>query len=1133
MITFVKARSGRGKTHFVFEEIAKDLATRKAEKIFLIVPDQMSFQTEYQLLSFQKKQAMIGVEVVGLHRFASRILEEIVPMNYIQFDSLAQKMLLYQSVQAVESELEIYQKAKDKVGFIDYLHQFFRQLKGSLLPIENLLVAKSLEHQPLLKKKLGEVQKVFVKYNELITSKAYDNADKIDYLQEQLINGQGDCQLEKIVVYVDGYYTFNKQEFELLAAVIARCQKAVMTFNAPLEGKGDHSLFSLVEKQYQQFSQKFPKAKTIGLEAKIDRFTATPILNQIEAEYEYPQSILSKNCKSEAVTLTSYVSKIDEVEGIAQEIRNLIIHQQVRAREIAIYVPDKESYGELIEQIFRRYEIPFYLDIKESMITHPVISWLYGLLKIEKDTWQFDDMISLLHNNFFQWKHGIAMEDVYVFLQHIENFTTTKKYVWENDKFWSYYDRPEQMFAVINEDKTDKINEIRKLLLTEISQVRTILTVRDHGKKLADLFLYMQEQNIQAYITAVEVKQSNYTSHITAKQYALAVWQQLVYVFEQANLAIGKQSGTKKDCLQILLFGLESMEFTSVPIGFDQVMIGDFERSRFQTLHQEGQGAKMGVNYSFILGLIDTYIPHVQAGGSLLTDNDLAILQANQMLDDLLLTEDALLYQLFHFYTIVTSASVQTNLSYFNKQGVYNDVECYKSIVLDTFGQSGFNIEQKVVSPEKAYIDYNTMTIETIKRQLFTQKSLEPSQKQMLEDVTSAVAPMFVEKIAAAFSYQNSVEISGNVITKKQLSLTQIETYNSCAYKYFLQYVVSVKQKYSGEVQALQSGTLLHDCFESVVASMLAKKLKISEVPLEIYQQEIDDYFQGKSSSLQDHPLFTMQANRFMLQKIADMSRTAFGFMYESDKYSDFMPLKLEEILPPHKIEINGLRKEIIGKVDRIDISKDGRYFRIVDYKSSQKSLDFNQIIFGTQLQLPLYSYLAAQTQGAMLAGSMYMPFSDKFIAIEGQNQEDITKLISKNYQASGFFDVDSEALEKFDYQIASNSKSDIIPYTAKKDGSPTSFSMVMTAAEINQMQNFSIAQAELTVQKISENKFDIEPFRQHLDESTTPCIYCKFKKICQFDRKTNSFNTCNPQIKGTGFQEKKAAFLVEIAKDK
>ena len=63
--------------------------------------------------------------------------------------------------------------------------------------------------------------------------------------------------------------------------------------------------------------------------------------------------------------------------------------------------------------------------------------------------------------------------------------------------------------------------------------------------------------------------------------------------------------------------------------------------------------------------------------------------------------------------------------------------------------------------------------------------------------------------------------------------------------------------------------------------------------------------------------------------------------------------------LAGHELEFNKKdgNIEIYGKIDRLDIGKneDGEYIRIIDYKSSGKKVDLNEMMAGTQIQLMTY----------------------------------------------------------------------------------------------------------------------------------------------------------------------------------
>lgn len=53
----------------------------------------------------------------------------------------------------------------------------------------------------------------------------------------------------------------------------------------------------------------------------------------------------------------------------------------------------------------------------------------------------------------------------------------------------------------------------------------------------------------------------------------------------------------------------------------------------------------------------------------------------------------------------------------------------------------------------------------------------------------------------------------------------------------------------------------------------------------------------------------------------------------------------------------NGVKMEVVGRIDRVDKAEDenGTFLRIIDYKSSSKSLDLTEVYYGLALQMLTY----------------------------------------------------------------------------------------------------------------------------------------------------------------------------------
>ena len=83
---------------------------------------------------------------------------------------------------------------------------------------------------------------------------------------------------------------------------------------------------------------------------------------------------------------------------------------------------------------------------------------------------------------------------------------------------------------------------------------------------------------------------------------------------------------------------------------------------------------------------------------------------------------------------------------------------------------------------------------------------------------------------------------------------------------------------------------------------------------------------------------------------------------------------------PAIQVDLDNDKKvEITGKIDRIDIAKtpEGKYVRIIDYKSSAKDINLNEVVAGLQLQLLTYLDAVCNIEDVMPAGVLYFNLID------------------------------------------------------------------------------------------------------------------------------------------------------------
>lgn len=93
----------------------------------------------------------------------------------------------------------------------------------------------------------------------------------------------------------------------------------------------------------------------------------------------------------------------------------------------------------------------------------------------------------------------------------------------------------------------------------------------------------------------------------------------------------------------------------------------------------------------------------------------------------------------------------------------------------------------------------------------------------------------------------------------------------------------------------------------------------------------------------------------------------------------------------------------MFGKIDRVDIAKDeeGRYLRIIDYKSSNHTINLNDALYGLQLQLLTYLDAVCKFEDAEAAAVLYFNLIEEKLD-KRKTAEEIEEDIKKNFRMKG-----------------------------------------------------------------------------------------------------------------------------------
>ena len=364
-------------------------------------------------------------------------------------------------------------------------------------------------------------------------------------------------------------------------------------------------------------------------------------------------------------------------------------------------------------------------------------------------------------------------------------------------------------------------------------------------------------------------------------------------------------------------------------------------------------------------------------------------------------------------------------------------------------------------------------------------------------------------------SKENVNKLYGNTLNT---SVSRLEKYRSCPFSYYLQYGLNLKEKEELKIQSFNTGSFMHETIDTffqyvkqeniALPQLLADEELIEKLVAKIIEEELE---------LSKNIVFTATAKyKILVRRLKKIVTKALKFIIEGLVYSEF-DISGTEVEFGKKGEYkpiilnleNGKRIEITGKIDRIDTAQDetGRYLRIIDYKSSAKNIDLNQVYAGLQIQLLTYLDAVCKQEDLMPAGILYFSLLEQMVKSDKKiTEEEIEDEIRKNFKMKGLILADVKIIKLHDKTLQSGT-SKIVPASLTTSGEVNKrFTSGVGKEEFNVLQEYIYKTIKDISKEILKGKIDIKPYNK---KGKTPCEYCSYKAICGFNTKNcdNKYN--------------------------
>ncbi|MEF2247265.1 helicase-exonuclease AddAB subunit AddB [Paenibacillus sp. IITD108] len=1144
-LQFVIGRSGSGKTTYCLQQITKRLREEPlGSPLIALVPEQASFQTEYGLLQQNSLQGSLRAQALSFRRLAFRVMQETGGTAITPISDTGKHMLLHKVIRQQANELQLFSGGLSQPGFMERLVELLTEWKRygiDAAEVERQLGNITGSSSLLLERKLHDLALLYHYAEQQMSGHYLDAEDYLHRLRDQFDQAPS---MDQAHIWIDGFHGFTPAEYEALRTIIrsAASVTVALTLDRPyssMERPHELDLFHPTAETFIALSklaeeQHVELLPTIQLcaEGSPARVADNEMLAVLERGFgrayvpEQPVKEAAGSGTAEAaagLSLHAAANRRAEVEAIARDLLRRAREDQIRWRDCAVMLRNSEDYLDYIELIFTDYNIPFFIDQKEKAFHHPLVEFISSALETVSYGWQHDAVFRCIKTELLFPLDSSLPREWYDLLENYVLARGISSWKWQDAHYWTPQARIDLeqdtgQEPVITEEarlQFEAVMAARQSIVEKLQRFEQRLTKAANVRQMCEaIYLLLEEAGAAERLEAWSEKQMEAGEVRKARNHR-QLWSSIMNMLDQLVSIAGAEQVELELLIGMVQAGLDSLKLASVPPALDQVLIGSMDRTR------SGQ-----IKVCYIAGANDGVMPMRYQEDGLLSEPEREQLAQSglQMAPSI---NRRLLDERFIIYNALTSASDHLWISW-----AQADAEGKGLLPSEIIRQikklfPALVIQEPAAEPVSSMCEQEQRQYVEHPQRSLTYLIAMLQQWQHGQQIPDfwwgvynwfAARPIWKERLALltrSLFYRND-EQPLSVVTAKKLygsdlkgSVSRMERFVSCPFQHFAIHGLKLRERKLYKLEAPDIGQLFHAALSRLSENQGASWGSATRDELDSASKAIVEELAPK---LQSQILLSSGRFQYVTQKLKDIILQAALILGEHARRAKFQPVGTEidfgpgAVLPALSIPLSdGGEMELIGRIDRVDAAEteDGLLLRVVDYKSSSTSLQLQDVAYGLSLQMLTYMDVLLTHAERWLgkpvlpAGVLYFHVHNPTLSMSSRpSQAEANAQLLKKFKTKGLISADVQAVRWMDNQLESG-YSDLLPVAIKKDESFYSSSSVVTNEQwtmLRQAIRDQIAQVGCSIKK---GVVAIEPYRIG---NKTPCEYCDYKAVCQFD---------------------------------
>ncbi len=1100
---FIHSKKGYGKTNYIFDDIKNSIQSN----IVIFVPSHSTFDIENRLINYFGEQIFLRVEIMDFKKLTSKILNKYKKFKLQRISDIGKNLLINYVLKSVEKEL-VYFKSKNWMNLSDDILSVlidFKSFNVKYSDIEKILCR--LDKNNEFYRKLKDFITINDRYESFINQKYLDPLDDMTIANSIIKNNKEIFNGYKF--YIDGFEILTYHQYEFLKIILNRASEVNLSLTFDNSNNLIYSHTRNIKNKVLNIL--FEKGCFDIEDIFLDNSAKNIELKHLDDNYlKYKYQVYNKPCIN--ICINKCINNFHEVEELCKEIRNLILEKGYRYREIGVICRDIEYYESFIKVYFEEFKIPYFIDKKNDIRSNIFVIFLTSIFDIFNYNFSYGSLFKYMKSGLVNIdKEDIFLLENFAIENGINGYKWTKKFTESSKIKYAMSGRRNNLNIDI-----EYIEELRIKIVVPLIKLFSYVK-EDHSVSyfIVKICEFLDENSVLEKIKDIcnDFRNEGHFAYVDQINQTVNA---IFTIFDEMNDIFKDEIISFSDFGEILTSSFLKIEISQVPMRLDEVIIGDVTRlmvGRYKAL--------------FVICCTSTNFPKIHKTEGLLSDfekqyfNYIGLELPGTNMDK----------NSSERYLTYSSLNIPTEFLYISYPISSMDgtslspsiiISRIKKIFPQIIEKNNSNIFREFslndISSERETL--NNIFLKMRDNLEFNEIFLDVCKFYGNDKKYRKYINLFLKKINETNYCTNlSQNVVDYVYKNMKFSISAIETYSKCPFKYFIDYLIKANKRKIYSFDVMDCGNLVHFLMEKICKSISTSYDFKNICDLDIIEI-IDSYFKKNIFCDNNLNYIVNSSLKFRVfgNKIKKIVSNSIIFVAkhssESEFFHKFYEFEIGNENSKIEIKISENRKvQFSGKIDRVDFCKvkNNIFINIVDYKSGVKIFDYGKVYQNLNIQTIAYMKYIMKIcndfydENIIPCGIFYFTLHSR--NIKDKDELDLLKEVCKNYRYEGIFTSDIKVLSLIDKNLLRNLSSNILPIKLKKDRSfykNDSSDRLLNESEFNDILNFVDYSIKCKLREIFQGNIDVYPVLDN--KFSNKCLNCDYIGVCKFSKDINKF---------------------------